>query len=1835
MNLPHRPSSRVIRKNTGEPNRKPNFDYQKLEDRIVLTAGNGLLGQYYNDANLSEIAMARVDTNVDFDWGAGSYETGGPANSFSVRWSGQLESQFTETHSLILNANDGARLWVNGQLLIDQFDSGSVSDATAAISLVAGRRYDIQLEYRETTGDASVKLEWESVSLSREVIPSERLYASERGSIAIETWTGIAGGDVADLTSDANFPSNPDSVSNLPSFETLTNVGDNLGQKISGLLSPPTTGPYTFFIAGDESAELWISNSSNSNQKQLISSVTTATAPRDWTASASQKSQPVYLAAGQQYYIEALHKEATGADHLAVGWIKPGDSNVEVISGEFLAQQVSTVRIYSDRPSVAEGSPQPGSFTIVRSGGPTNNPLVVNYNVSGDATSGVDYTALSGSITIPAGQDSVALTIDVIADSNVEGDESIVVEIKNDVGYEVGFKSERTAYGTIQDDVASPAGGNSLVSGTDLSDFSHFGGTYSTVSDPVEGDVIQAVIGGGNSNPWNAQLKQGIAGPVTAGDVLLIEFKVRSVGGDGQIAAIFEKNITPFTKSLLQGLPTSDDWMKVQIPFLAAETYAAGEASFGFFLAYGAQTVRLTDFVVVNYGPQRSLAPETAFNLNNISGTHGTSQYVTVANQPFEIAFEVETTSVPDQFWHIQAVERNESAVPNGDTMRFEFSLRATQGTNARANFSVQRTDTYANLHSQTIDLTTEWQNFSIDVLADDDFPIDGLQAVFNLGYELQTVQIGGFHWTNEANLFNLDELPEQFPAATYEGRDGTDSWRGTADDRIDSDRKSNVNVSVNDVNGNPLSGAVVSLRQTNHDFKFGSAINAYGGKLDANGNETSQKYQALINRLFNTVVFENSLKWPGYSQDAQRAIDGVNWADSNDLYIRGHNLIWPSRNFMPTSIWAEYDTRVANDGTASANAWMKTTIETHFDDVLNQFDGLIPEWDVVNEPYANHDVMDILGDQILLDWFQRVRDFDPTIKLALNDYHIFSSNGANTDHRANFDDWLGQLRDLGLLDVIGEQSHYNEANLTNIETLGQLVTSYNSEFAAPIAITEFDVNTKDEQLQADYLRDYMTMAFSQSAVEEFLHWGFWENSHWLPDAALYRSDFSIKPNGQAYEDLVFGSWWTDEQATTRDGAITTNAFLGEYDVIVEYNGQTYSSTVTVDATGNSSVTVDLPVETINYEPIVVATNAIVTGEAASMLTNDGIWFEPENEVVTLTASLGQVTKNSDGTWSWSFVPEQRYENQPVSITATDARGATSDALFAINAETNITIRGVSYGGSSGFGDNEIATNKTPLLPGETSSFDNFTSYNRGLNRVIVDVAGLASSSLTVDDFEFRVGNTDTPSAWDVLSATSEIPLPSIEVSSPVGGISQIKLSWPDNVIENAWLRVTIKANENTGLVADDRFFFGNQIAEVIGDVNTANNRIRVNSIDAIRVRLNVAPVTDVPIDNLYDVDRNGRVNSLDTVRVRLNLTTGGLLMFTAPVGGGFAFGSSAGTEGQFGGSSDSDSENGNTGPRDEFSSVSVLPVPSSPTGSSGAGDNVADSNTASDSAVESNPSEASVPETSDPVSVSKPSFVDNLNPQDSSGAASQDHQVNNVEVQPVDQSLVIPSIQESLTTESDLENIAVESNDGSESYDDQVIANDEEDEEIEEQNLASSNEPVATFQSNGSTTVGINLNSLVQASIVPLKTGVPNAGLEFFANSSLLLPVVHLDNEKRVANHEVLTRRTSAKSDPDVEPILNANFLRTGFVSMLGKNTENENSAKSRAMTTEPELDLESGTGENQSDELSNAMHFPKAKVQTKDAKIQNKIDAVFETFDVLTKNPRGKFKNSPMNRD
>jgi chitodextrinase len=138
--------------------------------------GNGLLGQYYA-GNFGSLEMERVDAIIDFDWGGDRPTVNVPGEWFTVRWTGKVQPQYTETYTFYTHTDDGVRLWVNGQQLITQWQSMN-GELSATISLTAGVKYDIKMEYLENGGNAHARLSWSSASQVKQIVPNERLFLS-------------------------------------------------------------------------------------------------------------------------------------------------------------------------------------------------------------------------------------------------------------------------------------------------------------------------------------------------------------------------------------------------------------------------------------------------------------------------------------------------------------------------------------------------------------------------------------------------------------------------------------------------------------------------------------------------------------------------------------------------------------------------------------------------------------------------------------------------------------------------------------------------------------------------------------------------------------------------------------------------------------------------------------------------------------------------------------------------------------------------------------------------------------------------------------------------------------------------------------------------------------------------------------------------------------------------------------------------------------------------------------------------------------------------------------------------------------------------------------------------------------------------------------------------------------------------------------------------------------------------------------------------------------------------------------------------------------------------
>ncbi|MEL7401315.1 MAG: PA14 domain-containing protein, partial [Pseudomonadota bacterium] len=139
--------------------------------------GNGLKGEYYNNIDFSDLRLSRTDETVNFDWGFGAPAPSIGNNTFSVRWSGRIEPRYSERYTFTTTSDDGMRLWVNNQLIIDEFVDQPPTTHTGEITLTAGQQYDIRLEYYENRGGAVSQLSWSSASQAQEIVPRSQLYS--------------------------------------------------------------------------------------------------------------------------------------------------------------------------------------------------------------------------------------------------------------------------------------------------------------------------------------------------------------------------------------------------------------------------------------------------------------------------------------------------------------------------------------------------------------------------------------------------------------------------------------------------------------------------------------------------------------------------------------------------------------------------------------------------------------------------------------------------------------------------------------------------------------------------------------------------------------------------------------------------------------------------------------------------------------------------------------------------------------------------------------------------------------------------------------------------------------------------------------------------------------------------------------------------------------------------------------------------------------------------------------------------------------------------------------------------------------------------------------------------------------------------------------------------------------------------------------------------------------------------------------------------------------------------------------------------------------------------
>lgn len=404
--------------------------------------------------------------------------------------------------------------------------------------------------------------------------------------------------------------------------------------------------------------------------------------------------------------------------------------------------------------------------------------------------------------------------------------------------------------------------------------------------------------------------------------------------------------------------------------------------------------------------------------------------------------------------------------------------------------------------------------------------------------------------------------------------------------------------------------GTEVDVRLKQHAFNFGTAvggsnsINTYLG----NGTHSNNFKAALVETRMNALVPENAGKWvsnasTSTSVNMSQVDQMLNYAESEDLRVRMHNLIWGSQqpNWVNTLLTNALNSNPAISGPAKATLRQEISERIDYyvgDGDANTNDGdRARRWydlDVLNEIVHEPEYRDIFGYTDLAEIHAEVASAiaaaGSTARLAANEYNVLQD-----DFSDFFGNWyrreiekLNTTTHGQVVNSIGIQSYENNEFGTGggahnparkMNTLQNL-----SILGLPITLTEFGVKDPTSETDArTMMEETMRIVFGTPQADGFFMWGIFRGDIYRGAAALYRADWSLSPAGERWIDLMttdndgdpLDDWDTNLSTLVNpDGTIDFTGFYGEYEI--EVNGEIFTLDLT-KGEQDYSLIVDIP----------------------------------------------------------------------------------------------------------------------------------------------------------------------------------------------------------------------------------------------------------------------------------------------------------------------------------------------------------------------------------------------------------------------------------------------------------------------------------------------------------------------------------------------------------------------------------------------------------------------------------------------------------------------------------
>ena len=297
---------------------------------IVVT--NGLTGDYYVGKNFEQFSFSRTESTLDFTWHSGSPDPRIPADGFSVRWHGYIIPRYTQTYDIISVTDDGVRLWVNGQLVVNNWNDHGESWDNGTITLQAGVAVPVVMEYFENGGDATARLLWECPGQLREVIPTSRWLVNAPGTATLA-------------------PVIPDTIPLSSNSATANSDGDGAPDLLETALGTSLSSGITY---PGEGLQL-ITRSNNSVDATLLR-------PSGQSGMTFTLESSSDLISWSQLFVTAAVADQGN------GWERVTWSNLQALSGQNLAHGIIRLRVTQSGGGSATSAPVGWQQTSLNSG---------------------------------------------------------------------------------------------------------------------------------------------------------------------------------------------------------------------------------------------------------------------------------------------------------------------------------------------------------------------------------------------------------------------------------------------------------------------------------------------------------------------------------------------------------------------------------------------------------------------------------------------------------------------------------------------------------------------------------------------------------------------------------------------------------------------------------------------------------------------------------------------------------------------------------------------------------------------------------------------------------------------------------------------------------------------------------------------------------------------------------------------------------------------------------------------------------------------------------------------------------------------------------------------------------------------------------------------------------------------------------------------------------------------------------------------------------------------------------------------------------------------------